>query len=73
MCIKLLRAMFKSPAAMLLAARYKLGTNEIDIVNNVVLALLGPTELAHVMAQLCEAQTIKAEEIDMKMQLDSSG
>jgi hypothetical protein len=38
-----------------------------------MLALLSPPELAHAMAQFCNAQTIKAEEIYMKMQLDSSG
>jgi hypothetical protein len=65
--------MFKSPTTVLLAARFKLGTNEIYVVNNAMLALLGPTEVTHVMAQFCEAQTIKAEEIDMKIELDSCG
>jgi hypothetical protein len=64
--------MFKS-TTVLLAARFKLGTNEIYLVNNAMLALLCPTQVAHVMAQLCEAQTIKAEEMDMKMQLDLCG
>jgi hypothetical protein len=70
MCIKLLHSVFKSPTTVLLAARFKLGTNEIYVVNNVMPTLLGPTEVAHVMAQFCEAQT---EETDMKMHLDSCG
>jgi hypothetical protein len=53
--------MFNSPTTVLLAARFRLVTNKIYVVNNAMLALLSPTDVAHVMAQSCEAQTIKTE------------
>jgi hypothetical protein len=41
-------------------AKFKLGSNRIYIVK-VTLGAVGPTELVHVPAKLCDAWTIKVE------------
>lgn len=47
----------------MLAARFQCDSNEIYVVKDAALAMLGPAKLVHPLSPLCDIQTIKAEQI----------
>jgi hypothetical protein len=46
-----------------LATRFQCDSNEIYVVKDAALSLLGPAELVHPLSPLCDTETIKTEQI----------